>query len=338
MLNLRNVLEILLASVFGAFFVIVAAVFIMNLRRSQRQEVISSAISRPESVYVSACIWLFIPGAVARCVLLSFSALSANDDGINFVLSVQALLVFDIALFSCFSFCKLLLNGANFQYLHDTFKIRIRLQTRASSINAFLVILVPFFLAVVTSAVLWSYQICTTSVTSSDDMIVHSDVAKNRSLPSLPDSGSAPSLSQDIYLVSSYHFILLSATICACCIVGAFFVYRWKRQRDEMGGSSGVTSDAQHLAARLEKVNILICLASIVRLIYNVLLVMYPSKFQSILTELMYYPSIFQGTIDLLLEALPITVAIVVSSTICSDVPIGPRESLLRTPSSSTAR
>jgi hypothetical protein len=60
---------------------------------------------------------------------------------------------------------------------------------------------------------------------------------------------------------------LLSATITASCIVGAIFVNRWKRQRDEMGGSSGVTSDAQHLAARLEKVNALICFASIIRLV-----------------------------------------------------------------------
>ena len=123
------------------------------------------------------------------------------------VFSVQALLVFDIALFSFFSFCKLLLNGANFQYLYDTFKIRIRLQTRASSINAFLVVLIPFFLTVATSAVLWSYQICTTSITSSGDMIVHTDVDKNRSLPSPPDSGNVPSLTQDTYLVSSYHFM-----------------------------------------------------------------------------------------------------------------------------------
>lgn len=138
---------------------------------------------------------------------VSSHSLCTSDDGLSAVLSVQALLVFDISLFSLFSFCKLLLNGANFQYLYDTFKIRIRLKTRASSINAFLVVLIPFFLTVVTSAVLWSYQICTTGVTSSGDMIVHSDSSKNRSLPSPPDAADAPSLTQDIYLVSSYHFM-----------------------------------------------------------------------------------------------------------------------------------
>jgi hypothetical protein len=56
---------------------------------------------------------------------------------------------------------------------------------------------------------------------------------------------------------------LLSATTSACCIVGAFLVHQWKRQSE----SAGVTSDAQHLAARLEKVNALICIASVIRLV-----------------------------------------------------------------------
>jgi hypothetical protein len=41
--------------------------------------------------------------------------LFGSDDGISTMLSIQSVLVFDIALFSVFSFCKLLLNGASFK-------------------------------------------------------------------------------------------------------------------------------------------------------------------------------------------------------------------------------
>ena len=92
-------------------------------------------------------------------------------------------------------------------YLYDIIKIQFP-KNRASSINMFLVVLVPFFLTVLTSAVLWSYQIFTAPVTSSSDMIVHYDVDKNRTAPiSPPTPTDAPSLSRDVYLVSSYHFM-----------------------------------------------------------------------------------------------------------------------------------
>jgi hypothetical protein len=141
-------------------------------------------------------------------------------------------LVFDIALFSLFSFCKLLLNGAIFKlgfqvdsalstttkcnilsmYLYDIIKVQFP-KSRASSMNMFLVVLVPFFLTVMTSAVLWSYQILTAPATSSNDLIVHYDltVNKNRTTPTTPiippDASDTPSLSRDVYLVSSYHFM-----------------------------------------------------------------------------------------------------------------------------------
>lgn len=90
-----------LASIFGLFVIFVAAVFTLNLRRSRRQvrgqrasrcaavltccalqeeglASSSSAHSRPETVYITACVWLFIPAAVTRCVLLFISAFSSR--------------------------------------------------------------------------------------------------------------------------------------------------------------------------------------------------------------------------------------------------------------------
>ena len=147
-------------------------------------------------------------------------------------------------------------------YLYDIIKIQFP-KNRASSINMFLAVLVPFFLTVLTSAVLWSYQIFTAPVTSSNDMIVHYDVDKNRTAPISPPTPTptdAPSLSRDVYLVSSYHFMCarnpplplpsssspcpstLAAIMSACCIVGAVLVWQWKRQRNfNLGSSSGVT-------------------------------------------------------------------------------------------------
>jgi hypothetical protein len=138
-------------------------------------------------------------------------SLSSSDDGINSLLSEQAILVFDIFLFSFFTFCKFLLNGGNFKYLYDIFKIQ-SFQTRTSSIILFCAVVMPFFLTVITSAVMWSYMICTATSSSPGDMIVHLDSNKNRSMPSPPGAADAPSLSLDIYLVSSYHFMC----VCVC--------------------------------------------------------------------------------------------------------------------------
>lgn len=164
--------------------------------------------------------------------------------------------------------------------MYDIFKIQFP-QTRASSIIPFCAVVMPFFLTVTTSAVLWSYLICTTSVSSPQDMIVHFDAGKNRSIPTPPDAADAPSLSQDIYFVSSFHFMCvsvfflywrpffspcgstLSSIMSSCCFVGIFCVCMWKRK----AGRSGVTSDAKHLGARLEKINVLFFFMAIIRLV-----------------------------------------------------------------------
>ena len=332
-----------LASIFGLFVIFVAAVFTLNLRRSRRQvrgeggggamrltlltrplqeeglASSSSAHSRPETVYITACVWLFIPAAVTRCTLLFISAFSnrcaarcipmvaaaaprkrahsrsCSDDGLNSVLSIQEILVFDIAAFSFFTFCKLLLSSAIFKYLYSMINMDINRFLRSEgSINVFLVVLVPFFLTVVTSAVLWSYQIFNARASSSPgDMIVHTDAGKNHSAPApTPQAAAdAPSLSDDIYLVSSYHFMCaaashaqvacivasrrrstLSAVIASCCITGAVFVARWKRLRERAPGSSsrnplGFNSDVQQLAVRLQWVNVAFVLSSLLRLV-----------------------------------------------------------------------
>ena len=154
--------------------------------------------------------------------------------------------------------------------------------------------------------------------------------------------------------------------------MGAIFVARWKRLRERAPGSSsrnplGFNSDAQQLAVRLQWVNFVFFVTSILRLVrcaiacvprlaparlrllnlirnsqaFNVALVIYPGSCKSVMQQLQSYPSLYQvstssrlplpsppsltpfaqGAIDLVLEALPITIAIVISSTICSEVP-----------------
>ncbi len=98
-----------LASIFFLSVIIVAAVVVLNARRFHRQvsfptlprsttralfstvflcfvsranvpfepqEDNPSSLSRPESSYLTASVWLFVPAAVTRCVLLCLSALS----------------------------------------------------------------------------------------------------------------------------------------------------------------------------------------------------------------------------------------------------------------------
>jgi hypothetical protein len=152
--------------------------------------------------------------------------------------------VFDVSLFSLFTICKFLLGTANFKYLYSIINLRL---TRDSRFYKSLAVLVPFFLTVIISAVLWSYEIYTAPNSSSrDDMIVHLESSKNHSLPSPPQASSVPSLSQDVYLVSSYHFMCappccdapaphsslslstLSAIASACCIVKALYSAAWR--------------------------------------------------------------------------------------------------------------
>ena len=87
-----------LALVFAFSVIIVSVVFVLNLRRSRRQvsthhellvcpfvftrfglqDESLSAFLRPESSYITACVWLFMPAAVTRCVLLIISAQSSR--------------------------------------------------------------------------------------------------------------------------------------------------------------------------------------------------------------------------------------------------------------------
>ena len=138
-----------------------------------------------------------------------------SDDGLNSVMSIQEILVVDIAAFSFFSFCKLLLSSAIFKYLYSMINIDLNRFLRSEgTINVLLVVLVPFLLTAATSAVLWSYQIFNAPASSSSgDMIVHSDSSKNHSVPApSPDpSADSISLSDDIFLVSSYHFMCAAA-------------------------------------------------------------------------------------------------------------------------------
>jgi hypothetical protein len=50
--------------------------FVLYLTRYQSQEDNPSSFSRPESSYLTASVWLFVPAVATRCVLLCLSALS----------------------------------------------------------------------------------------------------------------------------------------------------------------------------------------------------------------------------------------------------------------------